>query len=66
MEKRLIRDLQQGISSTVKRGSDRAVQVIQLDVNPHKPGRIVRCRIVCNIFSEFVIAYNIFSGKKLF
>ena len=45
----LTRDLQHGTKNTFKRGSDRAAHVMQLDVNPNKVGRIVGCRIVCNI-----------------
>ena len=48
-EEPLIRDLQHGARSTVKGGSDRTAQVMQSDVNLHNAGRIVDCRIVCNI-----------------
>ncbi|WZZ44107.1 hypothetical protein YC2023_040366 [Brassica napus] len=44
-EKKLTRDLQHGARSTVKRGSDRAAQVVQLGVNPHTADRIVGRRI---------------------
>ena len=49
-EKKLTRDLQHGARNTVKRGSDRAAHVMQSYVNSHTAGRIVGCRIVCNIF----------------
>ncbi|WZZ78688.1 hypothetical protein YC2023_099260 [Brassica napus] len=52
MEKMLTRDLQHGASSTFKRGSDRAAQVMQLDVNHNKTGRIVGCRIVSSSASN--------------
>ena len=50
MEKRLTTDLQHDTMSTVNGGSDRTAQVIQSDMNLRKTGKIIDCRIVCNIF----------------
>ena len=47
---RIIRDLQHDARSTVKHGSYRTAQVMQSDMNSHMVGKIVGCRIVCNIF----------------
>ena len=48
--KRLTRDLQHGIMSTIKYGFHRVTQVMQLNVNFHTAGKITGCRIICNIF----------------
>ncbi|WZZ17804.1 hypothetical protein YC2023_110893 [Brassica napus] len=52
-KKMLTRDLQHGTRNTVKRGSDRVAQVIQSGVNPRTTGRIVGCRIVLSLLSNF-------------
>lgn len=51
-EKRLIRDLQPGTKSTVKREFYRTTQVTQSSVNPHITDIIVGHRIVCSIFQS--------------
>ena len=48
-EKILTRNLQHDTKSTVKRESDKTAQVMQSNVNFHTAGKIVECRIVCNI-----------------
>lgn len=53
-EKRLTRNLQHGARSTVKHEFYRAAQVMQSCVNLFTAGRIIGCRIVYNIFHNYL------------
>lgn len=60
MEIKLTKDLQHGKKIPSKKYRQmwihRAIQMMQLDINPHKSHRIIGCKIMCSIL---IICNNI-------